>query len=208
MEYVIDKKESDQIRILRIICALLVVFHHAGSFLGTYTNYAIYIPRLYNAIKEVLLDAAVPIFFIISAILLYKKEFNYNENLKKKCSTLLVPYFILNALWIILYYLLQKNPAIASFYSDETIIKNLGISELLYRFGITTSLPICQQLWFLRDLFILNIFAPIIKKIIDKFPYFIFFVIFLWLFFPPNIYIYIYIYIELSIFCRLLFFGL
>lgn len=192
MEYLINKKESDRIKIIKIICAFLIVFHHSNNFLTVYPNPPLSITYLYESFKMCLSSACVPVFFIISSILYYRKEHNYLDNLKKKAKTLLVPYFIINIFWILTYYLFQKNPSIASFFQETSIINNLSVGLILKKCGITTQHPICGQLWFLRDLFILNIFAPFIKKIFDKFPSAIIAVLCLWLFLPRYIYIYIY----------------
>lgn len=115
---------------------------------------------------------ANPGYFFISAVLLYKKEFTWAENIKKKFKTLLVPYIIFNTAWILIYYVAQNTAIIRPFFSqEENFISNWGIMQYANAYlGFVNGYPIAYQLWFIRDLMVLNLLSVVIKRLIDKFP--------------------------------------
>lgn len=90
MEYKIDKHFSELINISKIIAIILVCYVHsyrdtinfAGSTLQL--NIPIWFETLQFSLSKVVAASAVPVFFFFSAFLLYKKDFSYKENLKKK----------------------------------------------------------------------------------------------------------------------------
>jgi fucose 4-O-acetylase-like acetyltransferase len=140
---------------------------------------------------------AVPMFFLFSAYFLYFREQNYLPAMKKKCRTILLPYFLWNLLLILFYFLMQTLPFTKQFFAADPghLIRNYGIIDWIDVFwGKITyrneyGHPFVYQFWFLRDLFILNIFFVFIKKIVDKFPLGIFVMFFI--FWVNNINIYI-----------------
>ena len=84
----------------------------------------------------------------------------------------MVPYFIVQACWIAIYAVAQQFPQGRDFFShDDSLISNWGVYGWLRAlFGIRTGFPLIGPLWFMRDLFVLNILAVILKKLIDKWP--------------------------------------
>lgn len=177
MEYKIDKHFSELINISKIITIILVCYVHsyrdtinfAGSTLQL--NIPIWFETLQFSLSKVVAASAVPVFFFFSAFLLYKKDFSYKENLKKKIKTLFIPYIIFNTLGILTYFILQQIPALSIFFSKpEFIISNWHASDWLNAFiGYRNGFPLLFPLWFLRNLIVLNIFCILIKKLIEKF---------------------------------------
>ena len=179
--YSISDEDSRVIGTLKAIMAVMVVFIHAhydGINLAT-GDVIFEQPRWFDITKRLLSGAipccAVPGFFILAAILLYKKPFNWKDNIIKKAKTLLIPYFIINTFWIVFYACAQLNPVLRPYFSNpDKIVANWGVLEYLDAYlGFGTSKAvhlIYGPLWFVRDLFTLNIIAPLIKKIIDKCP--------------------------------------
>jgi fucose 4-O-acetylase-like acetyltransferase len=121
---------------------------------------------------------AVPLFFLISSYLLYSKETNFVPVIKKKCRSILIPYLLWNLLLVLFYFLMQTLPFTKQFFQSdaEHLIKNYGVLDWIDVFwGKITyrnegGHPFAGQFWFLRDLFILNLFFIWIKKVVDKFP--------------------------------------
>jgi fucose 4-O-acetylase-like acetyltransferase len=130
---------------------------------------------------------AVPMFFLFSAYFLYFKEQKYIPTMKKKCRTILLPYFSWNLLLVLFYYLVQTLPFTRQFFMTDPdhLIKNYGVIDWIDVFWgkITyrneSGHPFIYPFWFLRDLFILNISFICIKKLIDKFPLGIFILFFI-----------------------------
>jgi fucose 4-O-acetylase-like acetyltransferase len=181
-----------------------VVIHHSSHAISTETfsqrNIIVVIPDYVENVQKlvgIITAIAVPMFFLFSAYFLYFKERKYIPTMKKKCRTILLPYFLWNLLLVLLYYLVQTLPFIRQFFMTDPdyLIKNYGVIDWIDVFwGKITykseyGHPFHGPFWFLRDLFILNTFFVGIKKLIDKFPMGIFILFFiLW---ANNIKIYI-----------------
>ena len=176
--YIISPEESERIQILKIWFTIMVIFIHSYTeevhFVGG--NLALQVPLWLDGIKylisRIISCCAVPGYFFISAVLLYKKEFTWTENIKKKIKTLLIPYLIFNTAWIIIYFVAQHIPVFSPYFAQEkSIIANWGIVQYADAYlGFVDRYPILYPLWFIRDLIVLNLLAVVIKKLIDRFP--------------------------------------
>jgi hypothetical protein len=179
--YFIDSVLSKRIHSLRFLLIVFVVFIH-NIVIERGINFAdgtqtFFVPVYVLKIKEfvgAITCTAVPLFFIISSLLLYSTEIKFTDNFKKKCKTILLPYFLWITLEIIFRFVLQ-NFSFAKPYIP-IIITNFSVWDWLGAFtgksGLFAAdgLPLNAPFWFLRDLFILNIFFLVIKKVIDTFP--------------------------------------
>ena len=88
----------------------------------------------------------------------------------KKCRSLAVPYLLLNTLWILFYIVCQAIPATAVFFSQERILDWRLDDWLDAYLGFRSGEPMVYHLWFLRDLFVMNLIAPMIGWATKKFP--------------------------------------
>jgi fucose 4-O-acetylase-like acetyltransferase len=197
-----DPSLSKRINSLRFLLIVFVVIIHNGisaksfsqrNIMAIIPDYVENIQRLVGIITAV----AVPMFFLFSAYFLYLKEQKFIPIMKKKCRTILLPYFLWNLLLVLFYFIMQTLPFTKQFFMTDPdhLIKNYAVIDWIDVFvGKFTerreyTYPFVYQFWFLRDLFILNIFFVFIKKIVDKFPVGIFVLFFiLW---TNNIRIYI-----------------
>jgi hypothetical protein len=136
------------------------------------------VPLYVSKIKEFIgtfTCTAVPLYFLISSVFLYSREINYKDTIKKKCGTIVLPYFLWTVLEII-FLAAAQNISFTKPYFANLIIKDFSLWDWLGAFTGKSGMfagegtPLNFPLWFLRDLFILNIFFPVIKKIIDAFP--------------------------------------
>ena len=189
-EYILSEEESKRISILKVWLTVMVLFIHSYSEAvivavenGSYDT-KLWLEILKYTLSQAISRCAVPGFFIISAILLYKKPFKWKDNIKKKAKTLLVPYVILNGFWILFFIITQNIPSLSIYFpNEETIVANWGIIQWIDAFvGFLNGYPMLYPLWFVRDLFVLNLLAILIKKIIDIAPNTMFlFLIMMWL---------------------------
>lgn len=111
--------------------------------------------------------------FLISSILLFRKQRNYKETIKDKLKTILVPYFIWNTFWILVFVILQNFTVTSKFFSaGKTLIMQSSCIEWLEMYGIGIGMPYPKNypLWFLRDLMVMMLIYPIIAYIADKTP--------------------------------------
>ena len=182
----IGEKVSKRINSLRFLLIVFVVFIHNDA-VSHGVNFSdgteVYqIPHFVQKIVELvscITSAAVPLFFIISSYLLYIKELTFSKNFKKKMKTLVLPYFLWNILTVLFFYAAQSFPFTKRYFAT-LIIRNFTAVDWIQAFigkcteGETLHTPFASQFWFLRDLIILNLLFQIIRKLIDRFPVFIF----------------------------------
>ena len=137
-------------------------------------------------LSNVVSICAVSGFFFLSAYLLYRKPFRWWENVTKKFRRLMIPYIILNTLWIVIFCVAQNIPLFSGFFSNSNLyFSKWELNDWIaaYIGSPTNSFPFLYHLWFLRDLFVMNLLAKIIEKIVEVFGYYsLFFFVALWLF--------------------------
>ena len=183
MAFVVGEDLSKRINSLRFLLIVFVVIIHNGISAESFTarNVKAEIPAYVENIQRsvgIITSIGVPLFFLFSAYLLYIKEQQYITVLKKKCRTILLPYFLWNLLLVLFYFLMQSLPYVKEIFSSspERMIRSYSVIDWIDVFvGKFTErrefkYPFVYQFWFLRDLFILNIFFIGIKKLADKFP--------------------------------------
>ena len=205
MKYSLSKKQSERINILKLLFSLLVIYIHNNRSKIKFSDAVIKfdIPVWFEYLKYlvsvVIPKIAVPGFFLIASILLYKSDFKWMDNIKKKFRSLMIPYIIMNSFWVLAYAIFQKIPQTAIFFNDpDNIISNFRLINWFHAYGIGSRFPFLYPLWFLRNLFILNIFSKIIKNIIDRMPRLVFIVLVLFSIFSPDIdFIYPYYYFDI-----------
>lgn len=163
----VNVKRNKTIDVMKALSTIMVVYIHSHNIV----NYAGMGNR--NAVIQlisVLTGAGVPAFFLISAYLMKKSTKPYKENVKKKVKTLLLPYL----LWILIYLMLEVvgNKVLPTAFSDVTKWSRVDWIKNLVGIPFVDS-PIYSPLWFVRDLFILNLIAPVFELIINRVPYYI-----------------------------------
>ncbi|MDO4935144.1 MAG: acyltransferase [Phascolarctobacterium sp.] len=169
---------SERINILKLWLSIMVVYiHSSGTNITLTTGKVIFeVPVWLDTLKFVVSSAisncAVPGFFFLSAILLYKNNFIWRENCKKKFITLFIPYIIMNTVWVIIFAIGQVMPLTSVFFANpDNVVSNWDIIRWLKAYGVISNIhPILYPLWFVRDLIIINFLAVIYKKIVDLSP--------------------------------------
>ena len=156
-------------------------------------NNPLWFSYLTFSISTILSRCAVPGFFLISSILLYRKEFGWFNNIKKKFKTILIPYIIINSVWIGIFALFQTLPFTSFLFNDpNNVVMNFSYFRWFQAYGIGSLYPFLGPLWFLRNLFIFNLLSTIIKKIIDTAPKTVaILLVLMWLFVPNGLFYYI-----------------
>ena len=177
--YVISNEERDRLNILKFIAIVFVVYHHSYAVDVNFaegTN-TLFLPwwllLTENLISKIIATCGVPLFFLISSVLLFRKHREYKETITGKIKTLLIPYFIWNSFWVFVFIVLQNLRFTASYFSgNKTPILEGSFYEWLALYGIGLELPFPQDypLWFVRDLMLVTLLFPVIERITDKFP--------------------------------------
>jgi len=150
---------SKRFDVLRTLLVLFVIGIHAEKGLQAY--YAT-IPELVRAylvfVPHNIFRLGVPIFFTISGYLFYltytPTAKAYGRMVLKKTRTIFLPYLLFNILILGLILIFNKIPYIG----DIHMIVNEGFWKLLL--GINRY-PAAYTLWFLRDLYVFFLLAPV-----------------------------------------------
>ncbi len=123
-------------------------------------------------LSNVLPTFAVPLFFLLSGYLFFRnmQRFTwmaYGQKLRRRTLTLLLPYVVWNVIAYILYVVQAKAtgaaaPALSpNLLWGHTAMGTDGVNWLGWHVWGSTG-PVHEPLWFVRDLILLNILAPII----------------------------------------------
>lgn len=163
---------------LRFPLAVLVVLIHANNsffreLAGEDGNGVIYF------LSRVLPTFAVPLFFAMSGYLFFLnlKQFGlagYKEKLRRRTLTLLLPYVAWNLLAFALYALrdIAAGQALQNPLSPNLLwgCKPLGtLSENLFGWTLLpATAPVLEQLWFVRDLIVCVVLAPLIYIVLHR----------------------------------------
>ncbi len=171
----IDGEMSERLNIMKFIFMLMVVFIHSDAL--PELPFELELPKYVVIFKNFIVDGictlAISGFFFIAGFLLFSREFSWWDNMKKKLRSIVLPYCIVNTFWILFFKVMQSCTITAAWFSGNAYQIN-GIKGLVRAFY--APIPLYYPFWFLRDLFILNIIAGLIKKCISKMPV-VFFII-------------------------------
>lgn len=166
----ITKDISRRIEILRFPLIVAVVFWHsyplpvrtATTTIGLQLETPwLIIPDL---ISGTIVQVSVPLFFVISGLLYFngfKISFAvYIAKLKRRFRTLLIPFFFWSLSILLLALVVARIPRVSSYLNFVPSCTNILCYTGLI-IGVTQP-PLVYQFWFLRDLILLVLVAPII----------------------------------------------
>ena len=166
-----DKRQSSVIEWLRFAMACMVVLLHAAGKgeLGHDTFSYIRILLAHGICR-----VAVPVFFIISGYLFFTKLSEWNASVwrnkvKKRIHSLLIPYIAWNTLALFIFY---AYAVIRAHRGGEVPVSFPAFFQqqkgFMYLWNTSNGSPIDYPLWFVRDLFLLSLGAPIIHVFLKK----------------------------------------
>lgn len=155
----VSPEASKRFDVLRTLLVVFVIGIHAEKGLQAYYSA---MPEALNAYLAIfphnVFRLAVPLFFAVSGYLFfltYKPDAaSYGRMIVKKTKSILVPFLIFNAITLILIKVFNKVPYIGDFHAIDAD----GYLKLLigiYRY------PVVYTLWFLRDLYVYFLLAPV-----------------------------------------------
>ena len=124
-------------------------------------------------LSKLMASIAVPIFYVFSGYLFFKNNSfftanDYIEKLRKRVRTLLIPYIFWNIVVVVFYFLAQIfMPSMVS--GNNKLIVDYNVIDWFKVFwNYKDEMPICYQLWFIRDLMVVVLMSPIIYFAIKK----------------------------------------
>ena len=168
--YIIKKNISDSIYIAKFIAIVLVIFVHVYNFPPDAIN-SCFAANIEYIISRIIAASAVPLFFLFSSILLYRNNFNWFANIKKKIYNLLIPYLILITFAIVFSFIIQDFFNLKGLFNNNSIVSNWNFYDWLDAYiGYRTNLPLVRPFWYLRNLLFLNIIAPLFPNFLKNRP--------------------------------------
>lgn len=158
---------SDGANLSKIIATFCVVLTHSYKlfkYMNVLPNQIFWLRGIHA-----FASSGVPVFFLLSGyFLVYKESWNYCLNLKKKIHSLVVPYIS----FILIYALISiiGSLVVPAFFDNFRCFN--AYDWIMHLIGIPFVVaPIYYgPLWFLRELFILNVFAFVLVPIVKKVP--------------------------------------
>lgn len=154
------KSHSDYLTAMKVIATILVVYAH-GENIFEYAGFDESVPlcRVISMINVI----AVPIFYLISGYLLFNKPFDVKSNINKKIHSLLIPFLVWNTLWFL--FEMVGSILLPNYFHPFGFNNILGFLKIYFGIPLGGICPNYDPLWFVRDLFVLNLFAGGIRKI-------------------------------------------
>jgi len=124
-------------------------------------------------ISQGLARVCVPIFFLISGYLFFLGDWSwekYGSKLRRRVSTLLVPLLFWNLASIAIFAIAQAVPATAVYFAGTAWPPVRSFTALDYGNALLgiTKMPIDYPMWFIRDLIVLVLLAPVIQVFLAR----------------------------------------
>lgn len=175
----LENEQSLRLKLLRFPLIIGVVFIHAYGNIAVFAGNEIGVNQtsfvadfIRNFISNGVARIAVPLFFLMSGYLFFigfKWSIqNYVTKIRSRIKTLIIPFVFWNIATLLIIALAQAIPATQIFFSGKNaLIVNFSIFDYFNAIIGFTRSPIAYQFWFIRDLIILVLFAPLIN-IINK----------------------------------------
>ena len=153
---------SKKIVLLNWILTMLIVLLHGNPVirfgLDMNTDSTIFIKLLFSACQ-----VAVPLFFLISAILFYRTCTKFDDlksKLRRRIKSLLIPYLLWNTLFVGIFFLLPRIPVIGEHMNMGIAVK----SWIDVFWGIIDSR--FTPLWFVKQLMFYTALSPLVYVVV------------------------------------------
>ncbi|MDE6704470.1 MAG: acyltransferase [Treponemataceae bacterium] len=189
----VPAETSRRITSLRFLLAVFVVFIHnnftAKSVAEAFQNTSVLIAFNQGAagkwiqlfISGGIARCAVPLFFLFAAYLQFKKGDSYGMLLRKKVRSLVLPFFLWPVLNIALFVGMKLAVAhlVPRLLARPDVIPQFSwtAADWLHAFFGYGKMDVGRtfggylgQMWFVRDLFILIVLSPLLRRVARSFP--------------------------------------
>lgn len=174
---------SSAISWLRFPLILLIILLHGYSTVSIPGNHVVYFKVLYP-FSLWLGETGVPGFFFISGFLFFLSQKSYEQKLKTRFHTLLIPYVSWNALllaaYLIAYVVGYPQDINGKNMADYNLIDYIRLFWDRGSFDNGNFVPLLCPLWYIRNLLIMSILSPLLYYIIRYARELFLFVITIW----------------------------
>lgn len=174
----LDSESSLRLKLLRFPPIIGVIYIHAYFSSITYSQGRLGTDTLdpvtefiRTFISQGAARIAVPLFFLMSGYLFFANfrwsKTTFHTKVATRMRTLLIPFVFWNCLVLAIYASLQAIPSLRPYFTGSTaVISQLTLGEFInVIFGIK-GYPIAYHFWFIRDLMVLVLLAPVIAIIL------------------------------------------
>lgn len=174
---------SQKFRFYTFVCIGLLLFVHGYNLNQTYLQPFTTVdePLTFTTFFEYfvangILRFRIPLLFIISGYIYATQDrIPYGQQIKKRAITLLLPYLIWSAIGLLITYLWQQSPVTAQAVMDSKLDQvgdnrpyaQIGWAGIIFRWLCA---PISFQLWFILALFVYDLFYPVIRWAVTRYP--------------------------------------
>lgn len=163
---IIDSYNSQKIRVLSFWMIVLVVYIHSYYLEAEART----IPNFVQMLGSSITSVAVPLFYAISGFLFFNGITSVKQcfpKIKKRATTLLVPYLIWNVVFVLWYVVLAFIPGVSQ-YVNSDILSNVSIHHPIDTLFYLFVKPAGFQMWFLRDLILFVLLSPLLYVTIRR----------------------------------------
>ncbi|MEO9335920.1 acyltransferase [Mesorhizobium sp. SB112] len=182
-----EKSVSERIKIARTLCIFFMTFVHVqpGIAENVYDRDAGFFDIVYfiltrlMGLSSVSLLSIVSGYFIVSTLL----KVGNSQLISSKAKTLVVPLVAWNVLMLVL---LLAYAGLSGNVQDLPAFDFMGMANALFA---VTEWPLVVPLWFLRDLFVCCVFAPLLYVGVKRFPVVLFAVLIAYTLFGEGLYL-------------------
>lgn len=167
----LTNEESRAITLAKVICMFGVIFIHAA--IKKYTDCSPLVEFYYDLLTRVFVNFAVPGFFMCSGFLFflnYKGFGSYGNKIKSRIRGLCIPYLFWISLSIFVTWFIQDVLGLASLFGagNMKLIHDFDTYDFLLSYWNLRdgTSPFLSTLWFLRDLMVCVLLAPILYQVL------------------------------------------
>lgn len=167
----LTKEESRAITLTKVICMFGVIFIHAA--IKKYTDCSPLVNFYYDFLTRIFVNFAVPGFFMSSGFLFflnYKGLESYGNKIRSRIRGLFIPYLFWISLSIFATWFIQDVLGLASMFGagNMKLIHDFNAYDFILSYwnlrdGFS---PFLSTLWFLRDLMVCVLLAPILYQVL------------------------------------------
>lgn len=171
MERKISSIQSKNLNIIKGIAILMVIMIHCDIRGRLQQDYSVPFDIYMQCLTREIVFDAVPLFFFVSGFLFYLNEESIWQKWKKRVKSLLIPYLLWCSFYFVFLFLTQRVLGLERFFSGDKlklIADFEAIDYLRVFWDIRDGGPILAPLWFLRNLIVLCVLAPIFKLCAEK----------------------------------------
>lgn len=157
----VGKNKIEIINVLKVVATFLVLYIHGANIYG----YSGYNMPVYFRPLAAIANSAVPVFMTVSGYLLFRKKIEWKDNFIKKIWRLAVPFIIWSSIWVL--FELAGHFLIPDKFEDVLSWTPLQLLNGLLGIPFYSG-PLYSPLWYVRELFILSLLAPLFQRSIRK----------------------------------------